>query len=45
MLADNSTTVVIDVGFGASVSPGLRRLNTQLENTFGSEGVEILFCQ
>src|SRR5205085_7680387 len=25
LLADNSTTVLIDVGFAASVSPGLRR--------------------
>lgn len=45
MLADNSTTVVVDVGFSASVAPGLRRLATQLENTFDPEGVEILFCK
>jgi hypothetical protein len=45
LLADNSTTVVIDVGFAASVAPGLRRLCAQLDNTFGPDGVEILYCQ
>ncbi len=44
MLADNSTTVVIDVGYAASVSPGLRRLCLQLRETFESDGIEIVYC-
>jgi hypothetical protein len=43
MLADNSTTVVIDVGFSASVRPGLQRLCVQLRNTFALDGVEIIY--
>jgi len=43
MLADNSTTVVIDIGYAASVAPGLRRLCAQLRNTFASDGLEILY--
>lgn len=44
MLADNSTTVVIDVGFAASVKPGLLRLAAQIRNTYGGDGVETLYC-
>jgi hypothetical protein len=44
MHADNSTTVVIDVGFAASVKPGLLRLAAQVRNTFGGDGVETLYC-
>jgi hypothetical protein len=43
MLADNSTTVVIDIGYAASVTPGLRRLCNQLRNTFASDGLEIVY--
>jgi hypothetical protein len=43
MLADNSTTVVIDIGYAASVAPGLRRLCAQLRNTFASDGLEIIY--
>jgi hypothetical protein len=43
MLADNSTTVLIDVGYSASVAPGLRRLCAQLRDTFGGDGVEIVY--
>jgi hypothetical protein len=43
MLADNSTTVVIDIGYAASVAPGLRRLCAQLRNTFASDGLEIVY--
>lgn len=45
MLADNSTTVLIDIGYSASVMPGLRRLCTQLQETFGSDGVEIVYVE
>lgn len=44
MMADNSTTVVIDIGFAASVKPGLLRLATQIKNTYGGDGVETLYC-
>jgi hypothetical protein len=44
MHADNSTTVVIDVGYAASVKPGLLRLAAQVRNTFGGDGVETLYC-
>ena len=42
MLVDELNTVVIDVGFAASVRPGLERLATQIRNTFASDGVEVL---
>lgn len=45
MLADNSTTVLIDIGYAASVMPGLRRLCTQLEKTFGTDGVEVVYVE
>ncbi len=44
MLADGSTTVVIDVGYSASVMPGLLRLCAQLQDTFSAEGVEVAYC-
>jgi len=43
MLAEGSTTVVIDIGYAASVAPGLRRLSAQLRDTFDSDGIEILY--
>lgn len=43
MLADNSTTVLIDVGYTASVAPGLHRLCAQMRDTFGADGIEILY--
>ncbi|HSV73424.1 MAG TPA: Nif3-like dinuclear metal center hexameric protein [Chthonomonadales bacterium] len=44
MSADNSTTVVIEVGFPASVRPGLQWLSAQLVGTFEADGVEIVSC-
>ena len=43
MLADNSTTVVIDIGYSASVSPGLLRLKEQLKDTFGQDGLSVIY--
>jgi hypothetical protein len=43
MLADNSTTVVVDIGYAASVAPGLKRLCIQLRNTFGADGLEVIY--
>lgn len=43
MLAENSTTVLVDVGFTASVGPGLRRLRAQICDTFGADGLDVLF--
>ena len=40
MLAENSTTVLVDIGYAASVEPRLRRLCAQLRDTFGSDGLE-----
>jgi hypothetical protein len=44
MLADNSTTVVIDIGYAASVAPGLQRLAAQIGKTFAPDGVEVMYC-
>jgi hypothetical protein len=44
-LADSGTTVIIDVGYAASLSPGLQQLCMQLRDTFDSDGVEILYVQ
>jgi hypothetical protein len=44
MLAEGSTTVLIDVGYSASVSAGLQRLCAQLQNTFASDGTETLYA-
>lgn len=44
MLADSSTTVLIDIGYRASVAPGMRRLAAQLRDTFGSDGLDVLYC-
>jgi len=44
MLAENSATVLIEVGYSASVGPGLQRLCTQIRKTFGPEGVEVICC-
>lgn len=41
---DGSTTVVVDVGYAASVAPGLQRLVAQLTDTFAGDGVEILYA-
>jgi hypothetical protein len=43
MLADNSTTVVIDIGYAASVAPGLRQVCNQLRSTFASDSLEIVY--
>jgi len=45
MLADGSTTVVIDIGYSASVMPGLERLCDQLTDTFGQDGVEVMYSR
>ena len=45
MLADGSTTVLIDVGYSASVAAGLQRLSAQLQNTFASDGIEIVYAE
>src|SRR2546429_6553125 len=45
MFAESSTTVLIDVGFAASVAPGLLRLTAQLRDTFQTDGVEVLYSQ
>ena len=42
-LADGGATVVIDVGFGPSVAPGLQRLVDQLRNTFDTDGVQVVY--
>lgn len=44
MLADASTTVVIDIGYSSSVSPGLQRLCDQIRETFSADGIEIIYC-
>ena len=44
MLAESSATVVIEVGYAASVMPGLERLCAQMRETFGPDGIEII-CQ
>jgi hypothetical protein len=43
MLADSTATVLIDIGFAPSVSPGLQRLVAQLRDTFGSEGTQVIY--
>jgi hypothetical protein len=43
MLADGAGTVLIDVGFAPSVAPGLQRLVAQLRNTFGSDGMQVVY--
>lgn len=42
LLADSTSTVLIDVGLGPSVGPGLQRLVAQLRDTFDVQGVEII---
>ncbi len=44
MIAENSATVLIEVGYAASVVPGLQRLCTQIRKTFGPEGMEVICC-
>jgi hypothetical protein len=44
MLAEGSATVVVDIGYAASVAPGLRRLCAQLRDTFDMDGLEIAYC-
>ncbi len=44
MLTQDSGIVLIEVGYPASVVPGLRRLSTQLRKTFGEEGAEVICC-
>jgi putative NIF3 family GTP cyclohydrolase 1 type 2 len=42
-LAEDSDTVLVDVGFAPSVAPGLQRLVAQLRDTFGSERLHIAY--
>jgi hypothetical protein len=42
-LADSLGTVLIDVGFPASVTPGLQRLVAQLRNTFDADGIQVVY--
>lgn len=44
MLTENSGTVLIEVGYSASLAPGLERLAAQIRKTFGAEGVEVICC-
>jgi hypothetical protein len=43
ILADGRETVLIDVGFAPSVAPGLQRLVAQLRDTFGSDGMQVVY--
>jgi putative NIF3 family GTP cyclohydrolase 1 type 2 len=43
ILADGQETVLIDVGFAPSVAPGLQRLVAQLRDTFGSDGMQVVY--
>lgn len=43
MLAEGTTTVLIDIGYGASVGPGLALLATQIRSTFGHDGLEVVY--
>jgi hypothetical protein len=43
MIADNSTTLVIDVGYEASVAPGLQELANHLVETFEQDGLEVVY--
>jgi hypothetical protein len=43
ILADGGATVLIDVGFAPSVAPGLQRLVVQLRDTFGSDGMHVVY--
>ena len=44
MLAESGSTVLIDVGFSASVGPGLQRLVKQLVKTFDSDNMQVVAC-
>jgi hypothetical protein len=44
MLAEGSSTVLIDIGFACAAAPGLQRLCRQLTDTFASDGIEILYA-
>ena len=44
MIADNSTTLVIDVGYAASVAPGLQQLTKHLAETFEQDCLEVVYC-
>ncbi len=44
MIADSLSTAIIDVGFAASVTPGLQRLAHQLRDTFATDGLEVVFA-
>ena len=43
ILADGLGTVLIDVGFSASVAAGLQRLVTQLRDTFEADGIRVVY--
>jgi hypothetical protein len=44
MLAEGSATVIVDVGYKASVAPGLRSLCRQLQNTFAGDA-EVVYTE
>jgi hypothetical protein len=43
MMADTLGTVLIDVGFAPSVTPGLQRLVAQLRDTFQTDSLEVVY--
>lgn len=43
MLADSGDTVLIDVGYAASITPGLRRLALQLKEYFKSQEIQVTY--
>lgn len=45
MVVDNSTTVAIDVGYTASLAPGLQQLAEHLQDTLGQDGLEVVYCE
>jgi hypothetical protein len=44
MLVDNASTAVIDIGFAASVAPGLQRLLAQIRDTFEGDGIQVAYA-
>jgi len=43
-IADNTGTVLIDVGFAPSVAPGLQQLAAQLRETFCATALEVVYA-
>lgn len=44
LISGSGAIVLIEIGFAASVGPGLERLCDQLSRTFGDDGVEVIRC-